>query len=162
MGHKLDLPDTPLAGLIREHAWHNSPLGPTANWPVELADALAELLAIQKPAWITWGAALIQIHNDAFLPILRDRHPAALGQPLWAVWPDARQIAEPIFDAVMTTGETIELPDQAFNLMTAGIEETRYFSLRYAPIPLKSGGVGGVMCTASETTARHLIESFDQ
>ncbi len=52
---------------------------------------------------VWWGSKLINIYNDAHIPILGKRHPAALGQPAAEVWADVWALLAPQVEAVMLT-----------------------------------------------------------
>src|SRR4051812_34553936 len=65
--------------LMREFDWAATPLGPAAGWPHGLRAAVSLLLHCQLPMYLAWGPGLLQFYNDAYRPILGDKHPAALG-----------------------------------------------------------------------------------
>lgn len=157
-----ELPATSLLSAIRNFDWARTPLGAALDWPDELIEAVAHVLRVEHPALVAWGPDFHQIYNDAFLPILRERHPLALGQPMRLCWPEAWSVTGPIFDSVLSTGQPMHLTDQPFELMTHDVLETRYFTVDFEPVLLAEGGVGGVQVTSIETTATHLLMAFDR
>jgi hypothetical protein len=70
----------------RQHPWHESPLGPVESWPASLRTTVATLLECKLPMYLAWGPELVQIYNDAYRPILGDKHPAALGASTPVCW----------------------------------------------------------------------------
>src|SRR5215813_980851 len=83
------IPATPpgeMARRIREMDWSLTALGRSETWPQSLRLSVAMILASSFPMAIRWGPELILIYNDAYRPILRDKHPEALGRPLREVW----------------------------------------------------------------------------
>ena len=44
------------------------------------------MLASPQPGYIGWGKELCALYNDAFIPILCTKHPAALGLPFEDLW----------------------------------------------------------------------------
>ena len=75
-----------MARRIREMDWSASPLGSSDAWPQSLKLSTAMILASGFPMAIRWGPELVLIYNDAYRPILGDKHPAAFGRPLREVW----------------------------------------------------------------------------
>ena len=77
-----------MSARIRAFDWASTPLGPLAQWSIALRVVVEQMLSSKIAACLFWGDDLIAIHNDAFLPILGDRH-NALGQPMRDTWRDA-------------------------------------------------------------------------
>src|SRR5882757_1760674 len=75
-----------MGAAIREFDWAASPLGPPGRWPRNLKTCLSIMLASRQPMWVWWGPELINFYNDAYLPIIGDKHPAALGRRAHKVW----------------------------------------------------------------------------
>ena len=59
--------------LVRSHAWEQTQLGPMAAWPSTLAAAVNTCLATGFPMVVNWGKQLVQIYNDAAIPVYRKR-----------------------------------------------------------------------------------------
>src|SRR5688500_7521415 len=76
-----------------------SGLAPIADWPDALKSATALVLSSGFPMFLVWGEARTFIYNEAYAPILADKHPAALGRSFWDVWPEVRSQIEPVIDA---------------------------------------------------------------
>src|SRR5579863_1819202 len=70
-----------MAQRVRDFDWATTPLGPRANWSQSLAQIVAIVLASGFPMAVRWGRDLTTIYNDAYRPILGDKHPASLGKP---------------------------------------------------------------------------------
>ena len=81
-----------------------------------------------------WGPEMIQIYNDAYLPIMGGRHPAAMGRPVPESWPEAWQFAGPVFDRVLRQGSSEFYEDAQFELVDRGRAATHYISLSYSPV----------------------------
>jgi hypothetical protein len=71
---------------IRAMDWSQTPLGLPENWPGALKTCLGIMLSSSQPMWVWWGPQLINFYNDAYLPIIGDKHPGALGRPARQVW----------------------------------------------------------------------------
>lgn len=146
-----------MGALIRAFDWSRTPLGPVSRWPQSLRIAARILLGTGHPMLLCWGSAYTMIYNDGYRPILgKTKHPAALGSPVGQVFSEAMDFIGPRFDEVMAGGQDFTVTDQLFILDRNDYLEECYFTFSYSPAPADDGGVGGVLVTALETTARVL------
>src|SRR4051812_2577469 len=90
--------------LTRQFDWSDTTLGPLAGWPQSLKIAMALMLASRYPMLIWWGPDLIHFYNDAYVPVLGQRHPSALGRSAKAVWAEAWPTIGSQVDRVMHEG----------------------------------------------------------
>ena len=56
--------------LCRETDWARTPLGPVDTWPHSLQTTAALVLGSGFPMILVWGPELIQIYNDAYIPLI--------------------------------------------------------------------------------------------
>jgi PAS domain S-box-containing protein len=145
--------DSGVRRLLREHDWHASPLGAPDTWPPELATAVSMVLSSAFPMFVAWGPALTFLYNDAYAPILGDKHPAGFGQPFqqvwWDIWPDL----VPIVDRALSN-ESAYFEDLPLFMKRKGYREQTYFTFSYSPLHDGAGQVRGLYCACNETTAR--------
>jgi len=73
---------------VRDFDWTATSIGPRDKWPESLKLMLSVILDSGFPMSVRWGPDLIVLYNDAYAPLLGDRHPRALGKPLRDVWPE--------------------------------------------------------------------------
>ncbi|MBA3296466.1 MAG: HAMP domain-containing histidine kinase, partial [Acidobacteria bacterium] len=143
-----------MGALTRALDWSSTSLGPPARWPQSLRTALGIVLHSRYPMFIFWGPDLIQICNDAFLPVLGAKHPWALGRPaqeVWTeVWPDVGPLVEKALKGESTWAEDLMLFVNRHDFL-----EEVYFTFSYSPIA-DEGGNGGMFCACTETTAQVL------
>ena len=78
---RLAAADTRLGELIDTLDWARTPLGPMRSWRQSLRTSIDLCLASRFPIVLYWGTELVTIYNDAYAPILRSKHPSALGRP---------------------------------------------------------------------------------
>lgn len=72
-----------------EFDWDSHPLGSPQSWPSEVRAAVATTLASRFPLALWLGPEdLFVVYNEAYIEILGDKHPAALGRPGRDVWWD--------------------------------------------------------------------------
>ena len=146
-----------MAARIRGHDWGGSPLGPPADWSQPLKTLLGVMLASRQPMFMAWGPARTWFYNDAFIPILGRKHPAALGEPALEVWSEAREDLAPLFDRVFA-GHAVHMGDINLMLDRRGRAEETHFAFSYTPAYDESGAVAGLFGACIETTEQVLAE----
>lgn len=158
-------PDTLVAGrqflsgggemcqLMRTKDWSKTSLGPIDSWPQSLKTVLSVCLNSQIPILIWWGKDLVNIYNDALLPMLGEKkHPNALGAKGNVVWVEIWHIVGPMLESVLHEGTSRWSQHQLSLLNRHSHTEERYFTFSYSPIYDESGTIGGVFTTVKETT----------
>lgn len=147
-----------MATRIRDHDWAGSPLGTPDRWPASLTQAVAMMLSSQAQIVLYWGPQYRAFYNDAYLPTIGAKHPAALGEPAQQHWSELWDVLEPLFAGVMESGAAYRGSDHPFMLERHGFLEETYFDVSYDPLRGDDGSVGGVFCIVSETTGRVMGE----
>src|SRR5215472_958988 len=147
-----------MGSRILSHDWPAHPLGEPAQWSAAVRTTAATALACRFPTVLLLGDKLRQIYNDAYIPILGDRHPAALGSPGADVWWDIWDVIGPLLDGVMTTGKATWSDDLKLTMVSDGRRRERYFTFTYSPIIGAGSAIEGVIATVNETTERVLSE----
>ncbi|MEI6670243.1 MAG: PAS domain S-box protein [Acidobacteriota bacterium] len=141
-----------LGELIRSMDWSATPLGARDAWPQYLRTVVNLVVSSNFPMAILWGSDLIFIYNDAYSVIAEDRHPRALGRSTRDVWPEAWAFNRPIFERVMSRGESVALKGQLFRIVRHGEVQNAYFTLSCSPIRSEASQVAGTMVVLLETT----------
>ena len=134
--------------------WSTTPVGAPDGWPPALRHALALILPSCAQMLLLWGPDHLIFYNDAFARSLGDSHPAALGQPARRIWRALWNDLQPLVEKVQATGETVAEKDRPFDIRRSPIVERVYFDISLSPVVLEHGGIGGVLCVVSDTTAR--------
>jgi PAS domain S-box-containing protein len=152
-----------MARRVREFDWSTSPLGPRERWSASLKLASQMVLSSGFPMALRWGPEYVLIYNDAYIHILGDKHPAALGQPAGETWSEVWADLRPIHDAIMSRRlPSIFTEDQRLKIQRRGDAwEEVHLNLGYSPV-LDSdapGGVGGVLSVVVEITERVAAEA---
>ena len=140
-----------MAELVDAYHWDGSPIGSRCAWPLTLRLTVDIALASGFPMLVFWGPDLVQVYNDAFVPILGARHPAALGQVAERCWPEIWDTIGPLLRGVLETGEPVWAEDLPLTLERNGFPEQTYFTFSYSRI-FDEGGGSGLLCTCVETT----------
>jgi PAS domain S-box-containing protein len=146
-----------MAAQMRSRDWQCSPLGAPDTWSPSLLTAVDMMLHSSFPMFIAWGPQQIFLYNDAYIPILGERHRGALGQPFAALWPEVWPELQPQIERTMA-GKAVFFEDHELCLLRNGYPERTWFTFSYAPLHDAAGSVAGLFCTSMETTARVLGE----
>ncbi len=146
-----------MGALIRAHDWEASPLGSPDAWPHALRTLVGVMLGAQQPMFAAWGPDRRLIYNDAYAPLLGRKHPAALGHPFMAVWPEVEAELTPLFERVFA-GEPIHMDDIRLTLDRREGPEEAHFAFSYTPVRDDGGAVVGLFCPCTETTDRVRLE----
>lgn len=148
-------PHTPLQRSVLEHDWASTPLGAEAQWSPTLRTAVSSCLNTRIPILLMWGPELVMIYNDAYAPLLGERHPTALGAraPLiWRdIWTDIGGMAAEVFSGRATYSEDLPLVTSRH-----GFPEETYFTFSFSPVVEPGGEIAGLLDTVLETTQRVL------
>ena len=142
-----------MGALMRAHDWTTSPLGPPETWAAPLRMTVSLMLGSAFPMFVAWGDGLGFLYNDAYIEILGDKHPHALGRAFQAVWSEIWSDIDPLIRTAMA-GEATYMEDLPLRMQRKGIEEDTRFTFSYSPVRDEDGIVGGMFCACTETTAR--------
>ena len=103
------------------------------------------------------GPELTFLYNDAYVAILGNRHPAALGRPFQQVWSDVWDDIKPLIDRALA-GESIWFENLPLIIERNGLPEDTWYTFSYSPIRDDGEQIAGMFCSCIETTAQVLAE----
>ncbi len=153
------LPDEgEMCARIRALDWAKTPVGPVDSWPQSLRIALGIVAGSRYPMFVWWKEQLTFFYNDAYIPMLGQRHPAALGQPADQVWHEIWPALGPQVAFVLGENRATWNDRMLLIMERNGYPEESYFTFSYSPVPTEDGRPGGVFCACSEDTLRALAE----
>jgi PAS domain S-box-containing protein len=142
---------------LETFAWEGTALGPRERWPQSLALAVDLILESGFPMAVRWGPDLIMIYNDAYVPLLGQKHPGVFGRPVREVWPEIWAELGPMSEAILR-GErgSFFAENHLWRIERYGVPEDAHFTISYSPIPDPGSpsGIGGLLTTVVETTQR--------
>ena len=142
-----------------EFDWAAHPLGSPEEWSAEVRSAVAVVLTSRFPIVLWLGTEdLFLVYNDAYIEILGDKHPAALGRRGRFVWWDIWEPISPMLASVIASGEATWSNDLMLPMVTAGRRQERYFTFTYSPLVGENGEIYGIFCPSWETTERVISE----
>ncbi|HEX6273234.1 MAG TPA: ATP-binding protein [Polyangiaceae bacterium] len=149
--------------IIRELDWTRTGLGAPRSWPMSLLAQVRAMLATRQPMCVFWGPDLVKLYNDGFLPILGEKHPAAMGQRAQECWSEAWPIVGPQLLRAMQ-GECILNEEVLVPIARGGRVDDAWFNYSYSPLFDDDGSPAGVLviCTevSNEIRARRKIEAL--
>jgi signal transduction histidine kinase/DNA-binding response OmpR family regulator len=141
---------------LRDFDWTASPLGAVHQWPAELLAAVRTVLASKVPMLIWWGPDLVQLYNDAYRPLIGDKHPAAIGQPAAECWAEIWADIGPRAASVLAGEGAVYSENELLFIQRSGYQEETYWTYSYSPISGDSGEVLGVFVATNEVTDRQV------
>jgi PAS domain S-box-containing protein len=142
-----------MAKRINQFDWSKTPLGALHTWPQSLRTSIDIALNSRFPFMVWWGSHLINLYNDAYIPLLGKRHPDALGRPAKELWSDIWPIIEPQVDAVMQRGESTWNDRVHLPMHRNDVPEDAWFTWSYGPVRDERGTIAGLLSVVIENTA---------
>jgi signal transduction histidine kinase/DNA-binding NarL/FixJ family response regulator len=143
---------------VSEFDWASTPVGARATWPQSLRATIKTLLGSRYPMILLWGPELVQIYNEAYIRLIGDKHPSALGRSIRETQAESWDIIGPMIHEVMSSGVPNWVPAQRLPLERSGYREESYFSLSYSAVEDDAGRITGMLCVCSEVTEQVLGE----
>lgn len=143
-----------MAEQVRAFAWERTELGSIDSWPEALIFVVNAALATRQPMLLMWGPDLVQIYNDAFAPILSDRHPAALGQRGRELWQDVWPVVGHQLEAVMKEGRDFLQEQALVPIQRNGVLADAYFDYSYSPAFNADGTIAGIVVICQDVTSQ--------
>jgi len=143
--------DGEMAQRMRAYPWESSPLGNPQDWPASLRTACRICLTSRFPMIIWWGEELRFFYNDAYLPLLGNKHPATV-RPGRQVWSEIWDTIGPMLESVMRSGRATWSEDLLLPMNRHGYWEETYWTYSYSPLHDDDGTVRGVFTAVRDTT----------
>ncbi|MCF2489447.1 ATP-binding protein [Dyadobacter sp. CY347] len=143
---------------IRQFEWEKTNLGNPEQWPQSLKTCVRIMLSSKQPIWIGWGDDLVKFYNDAYIDIVRGKHPVALGQPASVVWKDIWKDIEPLLSRAMKKDEGTYVESQLLIMERSGFPEETYYTFSYTPVLGADGLPSGIICYNTADTDRIINE----
>jgi PAS domain S-box-containing protein len=149
----LSMPDR-----LLQQDWAATPLGARESWPQSLRTAVDICMGSRFPMFVWWGDELINLYNDAYIPVLGDKHPAAFGRPARENWGEIWDVVGAQAEQVMRRGVATWNERVLLKMLRHGYEEDTWFTWSYSPIRDESGAIAGLFCACYEDTPGVLAE----
>lgn len=131
--------------------WSKTELGPIETWDSGLINSLRIVFSCPIGMYCTWGPQRRVFYNDAYISILKHRHPTALGKPVHEVWGEVWEQVHEIIKKVETGGSVLA-SDVQFDIEVNGNPQGHYYTYGNSPLFNSKGEVSGMLCTIMDTT----------
>jgi PAS domain S-box-containing protein len=134
--------------------WSKTPIGDVETWSPALRMMVRLLLANRFPLLLWWGPRYCQLYNDAYRPVLGDKHPGSMGQPASECFPEIWEVIGPLIETPFNGGSATWMDDLQLEYIRYDRLEEAHFTVAYSPVPDESmpSGIGGVLATMYEIT----------
>jgi PAS domain S-box-containing protein len=145
-----------MSELMRSTDWSKTPLGAPESWSPALRMMVNFMLANRFPQLLWWGPQFCSIYNDAYVPILGEKHSWAIGRPVSEVWHEIWHVLKPLVETPFQGGPATWLEDIELIINRRGFLEETHFTVAYSPVPDETvpSGIGGVLATVHEITEK--------
>ncbi|MFI5930626.1 PP2C family protein-serine/threonine phosphatase [Actinoplanes sp. NPDC051494] len=145
-----------LRTAYRRVDWAATPLGPTQTWSPALLGALDLVLNTRFAATLFWGPSYTLLYNEAYVPLIGDKHPHALGATTASVFPEIWDTIGPMLDTVFAGDGAVWFEDLHLLLERHGFAEETYFTYSYSAVHGAGGAIEGAIDIVTETTTQVL------
>ena len=122
------------------------------TWSPTLRGAVDLMLHSNFPMTLLWGPEFVLVYNDAYAPVIGDKHPSALGMPAEQAFPEAWSQIGPMMRSVASTRVAQLVEDELVPLQRHGFLEDCYFTFCYSAVTGPDGAVEGLIDITAETT----------
>jgi signal transduction histidine kinase len=146
-----------MGACMRSFNWKSTPLGSPETWSPTLRTLTQMLLSNSFPILLWWGPDFIQLYNDAYIPVLGDKHPhKALGKPFRECWSEVYHVLGPLANVPFQGGPSTWIEDIPVELNRYSYKEEAHFTISYSPVPDPTAphGIGGVIAIVHEISAK--------
>lgn len=141
-----------MAKATLDFDWSGTELGSIENWDFGLISALRIVFSCPVGMYCTWGPQRRVFYNDAYIPILKHRHPKALGSRLHDVWPEVWDQVDAIASKIEAGGNLVESDVQFDIIDEDGTPRGNYYTYGNSALFDAQGKIAGMLCTILDTT----------
>ena len=147
-----------MGAAVRARDWASTALGPIEQWAPSWHAVMNLCLSSDFPMTITWGPEFTQVYNDAYIPVLGDKHPAAFHKTFDACWSEVWDVLGPMAVKAMRTGEPSFRENMLMPINRYGYVEEAFFTYSFSPIRDETGRIAGLFHPVKEVTREVLAE----
>ncbi|KXJ90744.1 hypothetical protein Micbo1qcDRAFT_234633 [Microdochium bolleyi] len=125
---------TPFQKFLRSIDWAATDFGPMSQWPRELRQMVRFMTAEATPVILYWGQRNAIMYNEAYVPLVGDKHPQILGSPAPEAFPEFWSHFENVIVEQRRTGEAAYGDASMLLMQRHGFLEETYFNWSLVPI----------------------------
>ncbi|RIB30113.1 hypothetical protein C2G38_2238477 [Gigaspora rosea] len=142
--------------MVYNYDWSSTPLGPMDSWEPQIISLLNFCLKSEFPTTIFLSPEWTMIYNEASIPILKSKHPNALGKPALEIWHESSDSLKSALESVKSTRKGVLENNFYLELQRDGYIEEVYFNYTFSPIFKLDGTFWGAINITSEVTQKVL------
>ncbi|KAF2663979.1 hypothetical protein BT63DRAFT_444408 [Microthyrium microscopicum] len=143
---------TPFQEFTRNVDWANSPLGPMEEWPAQLRQMVLLIMADPLPAVVYWGDETTIVYNEAYVPLIGQKHPDLQGQDPKIGFAEVWDTFAKIIRDGQETGLTHVGDRQMLLFHRFGFLEETYYTWKFVPMIGNEGYVVASYATVVEVS----------
>jgi len=136
---------------MRRLDWESLPLGSPDTWPQALQNWVRAVLHAKVPMAVHWGPELVTIYNDAFIPVLGDKHPGNLGRPAKEWWSEVWDKLDPVYQQAMR-GQAVYAEESPYVINRSGHADLLYMTHSHSPLWGDTGKIEGILVVGFNAT----------
>jgi len=125
---------TPHQRFLRSINWSATDFGPMSGWSRELRQMVRFMMAEATPAILYWGDTNAIIYNEAYVPLIGDKHPEMLGRRALDVFPEFWNKFEVVIEEQRRTGVSASGDASMLLMERHGFLEETYFNWTLVPV----------------------------
>lgn len=150
--------------LLYHFDWSTTYLGSMNTWSLQLLEMFKLMLADPRPAMLFWGQHNVMLYNEAFIPLMVDKHPSSIGRTVEMVYKDVWEtLHKPLIAQLVATAEA----QTHVNTLLCYPKENDMLAEVYAdytsiPVIGSDGCVAGVYQSVVEVTDHTLTQRRTQ
>ncbi|KAK7755408.1 hypothetical protein SLS62_002635 [Diatrype stigma] len=134
---------SPFQRLIRDVDWAKTGFGPMASWPTELRTIVRVMMVDTAPVVLYWGPTNAIIYNEAYMPLIGQKHPSILGMDATEVFLNFGGVFEDILCEQRKVGLTQSGEASMLLIERHGFLEETYCNWKLIPVIDDNGDVVG-------------------
>ena len=145
--------------LLYGFDWSSTHLGPMCTWSQQLLEMFKLMMMDPRPAMIFWGPNNVMLYNETAIPLMRDRHPSAIGLTVDQIYKDVwEDLHKPLISQIMETAEAQTHVNTLLCYVKNGFLEEVYADFTSIPVIGLDGYVTGVYQSIVENTEHVLTQ----
>ncbi|RIB29689.1 hypothetical protein C2G38_995654 [Gigaspora rosea] len=148
--------ETDWVSTVYNFNWSSTSLGPMKLWDASLKNAVDLCLQAAFPTCIIIAPDWIALYNKAWIPIMKAKHPYALGKTFKQIWPDIHELLISQFESIRASGKGFLKNEEYFEFDRDGYTEEAYISYSSSPIFKSDGSVCAVFVLGQDVTEKVL------
>ncbi|OJD38897.1 hsp90-like protein [Diplodia corticola] len=144
--------------FARSVDWSQTPLGPMGSWTSPLRTMSNLVMRDPNPSVLFWGEEVTMIYNEAYIELIGELHPIAMGKSAKVVFEEFWSHFVPIISRNRLVGEAVPETNKPIFLARRNMVEETYFSFTFLPVMDDQGNVVGHYEPVKETTTQVVSE----